>query len=72
MIKVFNRQPIIELWNQGVPADQIVERLTLPISIRQVQRIGVKYGSHRARWMGRLERKYEAARDEAISRRTES
>jgi hypothetical protein len=54
MIKAWNRQEIIELWNEGESAGQIVQRLHLPITVRQVQRIGAEYGSRRLRASGRL------------------
>jgi hypothetical protein len=54
MIKVWNRQQIIELWNDGKSAHKIVDELDLPITVRQVQRIGAKLGNRRLRASGRI------------------
>src|SRR5918911_3820091 len=54
MIKIWDRYPIIELWNQGVAASRIVEKLDLDVSVRQVQRVGEKYGDSSLRAKGRL------------------
>lgn len=56
MIKVWDRQPVIELWNQGVSASRIIERLDLDVTVRQVQRIGARYGNRKARMSGSLGR----------------
>jgi hypothetical protein len=54
MIKAWNRKEIVELWNDGKSARQIVEELDLPITVRQVQRIGAELGNRKLRASGRL------------------
>src|SRR6476469_6275204 len=52
MIKAWNRNEIVQLWNEGESAIQIVERLGLDITVRQVQRIGQAEGNRKLRHKG--------------------
>ncbi len=54
MIKAWNYEEIIELWDKGLPPAKIIGTLGLTISVRQVQRIGAKYGSNKKRHSGRM------------------
>lgn len=54
MIKVWNRKEIVELWNAGRAAREIVDELKLDINIRTVQRIGARYGDHKLRMRARM------------------
>ncbi len=60
MIKLFTHKEVVEMWNAGYSAPDIIDLLDLSISIRQVQRIGAAEGSWKKRWLGRMER-HEAA-----------
>jgi hypothetical protein len=55
MIKIWNRQAIVELWNRGMSASRIIEELSLDVTVRQVQRIGAEYGNRKVRASGRLQ-----------------
>ena len=55
MIRAWNREEIVELWNEGVSAVAIVARLKLDVSVRQVLRIGARYGDRKQRQSGRLD-----------------
>jgi hypothetical protein len=56
MIKAWNRNEIVQLWNEGESAPHIVELLGLNITVRQVQRIGQAEGNRKLRHSGRLEK----------------
>jgi hypothetical protein len=47
---------IVELWNAGYPAEAIISELALPITDRQVRRIGAAHGNWRKRQLARIER----------------
>jgi hypothetical protein len=58
MVKVVESQKeqIIELWNAGKSVPEIVNELDLPISGRQVKRIGAASGDRAKRWKARVEK----------------
>ena len=48
MIKLFNREPIKELYSQGLSAQEIKDTLQLNITVRQIQRIVKEFGISRS------------------------
>lgn len=48
MIKVFNREPIRELYVQGLSAQEIKDTLRIDITVRQIQRIVKEFGINRS------------------------
>ena len=58
MIKAWNRNEIVQLWNEGEAPSRIVERLNLTISVRQVQRIGQAVGNRKLRHSGRIDKEF--------------
>lgn len=59
MIKAWNKDEILKLWNEGLSASRIKEQLKLDITIRQIQRIGAKGGNRKLRRSGRIDEEFD-------------
>lgn len=67
MIKAWNSREIVDLWESGLSPAEIIDRLHLTISPRQVQRIGSARGDRKRREVSRLTTGRIAADDMARS-----